>query len=88
METIEEAEMDPIKSENLELESPVNNDGSNEILSVWEELFPETKTVLMPQLENCINNIDWVHTCVRRFSQIFRRNRNFRNYAQNCCSLR
>ena len=62
METIEEAEMDPIKSENLELESPVNNDGSNEILSVWGELFPETKTVLMPQLENCINNIDWVHT--------------------------
>ena len=62
METVEEAEMDPIKSENLELESPVNNDGSNEILSVWEELFPETKTVLMPQLENCINNIDWVHT--------------------------
>ena len=26
---------------------------------------------------------DWSHTCVRRVRQIFRRNRNFRNYAQN-----
>ena len=47
---------------NIELESFVNHssDGHfqrNESISIWEELFPETKTIRMSDVEDCINKI-------------------------------
>ena len=52
-------------SENLKLELLVNDpsDGifqSNQMFSIWKKLFPESKTLLMSELEDCINKIEEV----------------------------
>ena len=58
--------MDPIRSDgSLELEPFVNNpperrSQANQIFSMWEELFSESKTILMSELKDSINKIEEV----------------------------
>ena len=60
---MEEAKMDSTQSDVLlDMEPLVNNpsdtnDCSNEILSNFEEFFPESKTMLMSELQDSINKI-------------------------------
>ena len=52
--------MDPTQSDNvLEMESPVNNSSDRcfQTNQIWEELFPESKTMLMSELEELIDKI-------------------------------
>ena len=59
-ETIGEVEMDSLKSDDvLEMESPVNDSSERcfQTNQIWEELFLESKTMLMSELEESINKI-------------------------------
>ena len=52
--------MDPTQSDNvLEMESLINNSSERcfQTNQNWEELFPESKTMLMSELEDLINKI-------------------------------
>ena len=59
-DTIGEVEMDSLKSDDvLEMESPVNDSSERcfQTNQIWEELFPESKTMLISDLKDLIDKI-------------------------------